>query len=121
MTRTDADSVPQMHEGVAQALTAAGIEPAAVAALLDFDLAHFQWVRRVAKQEMIAAILSHLGLDIEPAHFQGLVSIQRIRCGVGRDTGLAPTIGLVAEEMAERRGGGDTVAPAEDGGDENGA
>ncbi len=78
---------------------ARGLTPEAVTALLDFDTANFQWNRVVGKGEMLAAILRGLGLDLEPAHFHGLIAMLRIRCGVGRPA-TEPTIGLVAEEMS---------------------
>jgi DNA-binding MarR family transcriptional regulator len=93
------DPVPHVHDGVPEMLAEAGLSPPAVTALLDFDVALFQWFRMTAKGEMAAAILAHLGIDLEPAAFHGLTAIIRIANGVGRPATDA-TIGLVAEDLA---------------------
>jgi DNA-binding MarR family transcriptional regulator len=93
------DPVPHVHDGVPQLLAEAGMPEAAVTALLDFDVALFQWHRMASKGEMAAAILAHLGIDLEPAAFHGLTAIIRIVNGVGRPPTDA-TIGLVAEDLA---------------------
>jgi DNA-binding MarR family transcriptional regulator len=93
------DPVPHVHDGVPEALAEAGLTPAAVTALLDFDVANFQWFRMTAKGEMASAILARLGIDLDPAAFHGLTAIIRIGHGVGRPA-TGATIGLVAEDLS---------------------
>jgi DNA-binding MarR family transcriptional regulator len=80
-------------------LAEAGLAPDAVRAMLDFDVANFQWHRVVTKGEFVSFLLSRIGLDLEGVHLQGLTAIVRIRCGVGR-AATEPTIGLVAEDLS---------------------
>ncbi len=93
------DPVPYMHDDVPKALAKAGFGPEAVTALLDYDMASFQHYRMVVKGELVSALIDRLGLDLDIAHFQGLMAVLRIRGGVGRPA-TDPTIGLVAEEMS---------------------
>lgn len=93
------DPVPHVHDTVAETLLAEGLDAEAIPALLDFDTANFQWHRVVMRGEMMQAILTRLKLDLEVAHYQGLLAMIRITFGVGRQA-TKPTVGLVAEELS---------------------
>ena len=97
--RKPGDPVPHVHDHVAEILAGAGLSPAITSALLEFDVANFQWMRVVAKGELPSVILRRLDLDLDLAHFHGLTAVIRIQFGVGRAASDA-TIGLVAEEMS---------------------
>lgn len=92
------DPVPHVHDQIPELLAAAGLAPESVRALLDFDVANFQWYRLVQKGEMMQAILRKIGTDLDLPHVQALLALIRIEAGVGR-AATEPTIGLVAGEL----------------------
>jgi DNA-binding MarR family transcriptional regulator len=93
-------AIDDWQAGLTALLESRGKTAPAVKALVDFEAAMFRFHRRVAKGELIALALRRLELRIEPAQFQALTAVARIQHGVGRDAPVAPTIGLIAEEMS---------------------
>ncbi len=69
-------------------------------ALQSIDASMFRWHRALVKGEVTRSFLDRAGLDLETAQFQGLMAVMRISRGVGRDAPEAPTVGVVAEDMA---------------------
>ncbi|WP_159453203.1 MarR family winged helix-turn-helix transcriptional regulator [Aquimixticola soesokkakensis] len=77
-----------------------GFDAGSAAALMDFDVAYFQWFRIVQRGEIFPLLAAKTGIELELAAFQGLIAILRIKCGIARPKPMEPTIGLVAEELA---------------------
>lgn len=77
-----------------------GLTPLSQEALLDLEQTFFQWHRRVLKGELTGRLLAESGHPIEPGQFHALTAVARIAAGVGRDGPTAPTVGLLADEMA---------------------
>lgn len=90
--------MPHIQQEVENMLRARGLPAASVPALLDFDMANFQWHRHMVKGDMLRVILTRLDRDLDVAHFHALTALLRVRYGVGRDA-AEPTIGLIAEEL----------------------
>lgn len=90
---------PRIHRGVPEFLEDKGFSDEAVAALLDLDLALFQWRRSSEKGEFRGKVLDQLDETLEPALLQGLLSVAQIAAGLGGREPTAPTIGMVAETM----------------------
>lgn len=93
-------AIEEWQASVATLLQARGRSAPAIEALMDFEAAMFRFHRRIAKGELMALALRRLDLNVEPAQFQALTAVARIQYGVGRDAPVAPTIGMIAEEMS---------------------
>lgn len=91
---------PRIHSGVPELLEEKGFSQEAIAALLGFDTALFQWRRIAEKGDFKGKVLAGLDEKLEPALLQGLLSVAQISSGLGRAEPQEPTIGLVAEAMA---------------------
>lgn len=100
MTEKPAQFPPGYHDDLVATLAARGFSPETAAALMTFDSEMFAWHRRSVKGEIPARIIAELGLDLDLGQFTALTAISRIEHGVGRDAPEAPTVGLLAEELA---------------------
>lgn len=78
----------------------AGFDESAAEAFAAFDAAYFQHVRMVIRGEMPRQVLAELGLELDLTEFHALTAIRRIGAGIGRAQPQAPTVGLLAEELA---------------------
>ncbi|MEN8837330.1 MAG: MarR family transcriptional regulator [Celeribacter marinus] len=97
---THANADPRIHRGIPELLDSKGFSHDAIGALLDFDLALFQW-RRIGEQgEFKGKVLEGVDEKLDPALLQGLLSVAQIHAGLGRMQPQPPTIGLVADVMA---------------------
>ncbi|MCA8878780.1 MAG: MarR family transcriptional regulator [Rhodobacteraceae bacterium] len=91
---------PRYAAGVLDRLAREGVPGDVAAALLELDSALFQWLRMAMKGEGPGKLVAELGLGLEPSQFFALTALTRIECGIGRAGPEAPTVGLLAEEMA---------------------
>jgi DNA-binding MarR family transcriptional regulator len=91
---------PRIHAGIPQFLEGKGFSPDASEALLQLDMALFQWRRMAEKGEFKGKVLEGVTETLEPALLQGLLSIAQLSAGIGRTEPVQPTIGMVAEVMA---------------------
>jgi DNA-binding MarR family transcriptional regulator len=91
---------PRLHSGVFELLEGNGFSPETINALLQFDVAVFQWKRMGEREEFRGKVIEQLEEKLEPALLQGLISVARIQGGFGQCDACAPTIGLVAQELA---------------------
>ncbi|AVW91543.1 MarR family transcriptional regulator [Celeribacter baekdonensis] len=91
---------PRIHAGIPQFLEGKGFSPEASEALLELDMALFQWRRMAEKGEFKGKVLEGVTETLEPALLQGLLSIAQLSAGIGRPDPVQPTIGMVAEVMA---------------------
>lgn len=66
------------QDGVPEMLLARGVPEALIPALLEFDLASFQFQRRVGKGDWLARILRDSDSDLELAEFQALSALARL-------------------------------------------
>lgn len=89
----------RVQNGIPELLDQKGFSPDTIEALLQFDVANFQWRRMWEREEFRGKVLEGLSHTLEPALLQGLISVARIQGGVGRPEPMAPTVGLVAEMM----------------------
>lgn len=101
-TRPDSSGFKSDHRiqsGIPQFLKEKGFSAEATEALLQFDVANFQWRRMWEREEFRGKVLNDLSDTLEPALLQGLISVARIQGGIGRPEPMLPTVGLVAEMM----------------------
>lgn len=87
------------HDGLIDWLGDRGYSVASAEAMMEFDIAYFQWFRIVMRGEVRDLLLRALDEPLDPASFHGLTSVARIATGLGRAVPEEPTIGLVADEM----------------------
>lgn len=92
-------SDPRIQSGIPEFLKEKGFSAEVTEALLQFDVAHFQWRRMWEREEFRGKVLEDLSDTLEPALLQGLISVARIQGGIGRPEPMSPTVGLVAEMM----------------------
>jgi len=90
---------PRIQNGIPDFLKEKGFSAEATDALLQFDVANFQWRRMWEREEFRGKVLNDLSETLEPALLQGLISVARIQGGIGRPEPMLPTVGLVAEMM----------------------
>lgn len=90
---------PRVLSRIPELLDQKGFSPEAIEALLQFDVANFQWRRMWEREEFRGKVLKGLSDTLEAALLQGLISVARIQDGIGRPEPMAPTVGLVAEMM----------------------
>mgnify|MGYP005993780437 CR=1 FL=1 len=90
---------PRIQNGIPELLADKGFSAATIEALLQFDVANFQWRRMWEREEFRGKVLKGLSETLEPALLQGLISVARIQGGIGRPEPMSPTVGLVAEMM----------------------
>lgn len=91
---------PPLDDPVGEMIADAGYGSRAAEAFAEFDAAYFQHVRMVLRGEMPRQLLAELGLELDLTQFHALTAIRRIGAGIGRDRPQAPTVGLLAEELA---------------------
>lgn len=84
---------------VARRLGLGGFSAEVAEALLDLDAEMFRMMRSTVKGELPAQLMAELGISVEPAQFQAITAVMRIRAGIGRPDPTEATIGLLAEEM----------------------
>ncbi|MBU2866944.1 MarR family winged helix-turn-helix transcriptional regulator [Pacificibacter marinus] len=92
-------SDPRIQNGIPEFLKEKGFSEEVTEALLQFDVANFQWRRMWEREEFRGKVLKDLSDTLEPALLQGLISVARIQGGIGRPEPMLPTVGLVAEMM----------------------
>lgn len=90
---------PRVLSGIPELLEQKGFSAEAITALLQFDVANFQWRRMWEREEFRGKVFEGLSDVLEPALLQGLISVARIQDGVGRPEPMSPTVGLVADLM----------------------
>jgi hypothetical protein len=90
---------PRIQNGIPALLEAKGFSPLSIEALLQFDVANFQWRRMWDREEFRGKVMEGLSDVLESALLQGLICVARIQGGIGRPEPVSPTVGLVAEMM----------------------
>jgi DNA-binding MarR family transcriptional regulator len=90
---------PRIQNGIPELLEEKGFSPLSIEALLQFDVANFQWRRMWEREEFRGKVMEGLSESLEPALLQGLICVARIQGGIGRPEPMSPTVGLVADMM----------------------
>lgn len=90
---------PRIHRDVPSILGPRGFDPAAIEALIDFDVAAFLHRRMQEKGDFKGKAMAAMEVRLEPAMLQGLVAVLRVSEGIGSGEPRPATIGLVAAEM----------------------
>lgn len=93
-------SNPSFRPPMPEILAESGYTPSTRDALMELDIALFNWHRKLVKGDLTAELLAEAGVDLEVVLFQGLMAIKRITHGMGREAPAEPTIGMVAQDMA---------------------